>query len=65
MNEDNSNDSHLGMPVAEVIAYLTEIAQYNQMIADRLVAQIEVLGEALQSFEDANTLADSSKSDEG
>ena len=60
MSEDNNIDltDQLGMPVAEVIAYLTEIASYNQMIADRLVAQIEVLGEALSNFQDATTLAD-------
>jgi len=48
------------MPVTEVIAYLTEIATYNQMIADRLTAQIEVLGEAVSASQDAQTLADAS-----
>ena len=65
MSEDTNPEAQLGMPVAEVIAYLTEIAQYNQMIADRLVAQITMLGEALESFDDASALADSSTSDEG
>lgn len=51
------------MPVTEVIAYLTEIATYNQMIADRLTAQIEVLGEAAAASQDAQTLADASTQD--
>ena len=58
------NESNIvGMPVAEVIAYLTEVAAYNQMIADRLVAQIEALGEAVTSAADAATLADQSNVD--
>ena len=65
MSDNTNPEAQLGMPVAEVIAYLTEIAQYNQMIADRLVAQITMLGEALESFDDASALADSSMSDEG
>ena len=67
MSDSNQPSEQLGMPVAEVIAYLTEIASYNQMIADRLVSQIEVLGEALSNFADATTLAAQAdaKSDEG
>ena len=65
MSNDNQ-EGMLGMPVAEVIAYLTEIAQYNQMIADRLVAQINVLGQALEDHTAATDLAnESDSSDQG
>ena len=59
---DNETNA-LGMPVAEVIAYLTEVAAYNQMIADRLTSQIEALGEAVASAAAAATLADQSNVD--
>ena len=44
------------MPVTEVIAYLTEIATYNQMIAERITVQIEALGEAVDASLEANSL---------
>ena len=62
MSDDNTPPEFdgpvLGMPVAEVVAYLTEVSAYNQMIAERLNAQIAALGEALEAAANAQTLAD-------
>ena len=64
---DNTNNPEgmLGMPVVEVIAYLTEVASMNQMISDRIVAQLEVLRAALVDAEAAQSLADQSTQDDG
>lgn len=59
MNEEQ--DNVMAMPVTEVIAYLTEMATYHQMILDRLTAQIEGLGQAMTTAEEAANFADSSK----
>ena len=58
------NPNPLGMPVVEVVAYLTEVAAYNQMIAERITNQIEGLRAALEAADAANILADSSVEDD-
>ena len=66
MSEENPIDNPLhtvGMPVVEVVAYLTEIAGYNLMIHNQLNAQIEQLREAIVASQEAQTLADSSTQD--
>ena len=50
----------MSMPVHEVIAYLTEVAAFNQMVADRMTATIETLGEGIVAATEAQKLADSS-----
>jgi hypothetical protein len=60
---DNPIEPVLGMPVHEVVAYLTEIATYHQMMAERLCSQIDSLSAALAASVDASTLADSSNVD--
>ena len=52
------NEPQLGMPVAEVIAYLSEIAAHNAMISERIIAQVNSLGEALNAAAEAQDLAD-------
>jgi len=63
MSNETPDPSALGMPVGEVVAYLSEIAAHNSMIAERITLQIESLKDAMDAAAEAQTLADSSTQD--
>ena len=56
MNEPDPNT--LGMPVGEVVAYLSEIAAHNSMIAARVLEQVESLKDAMDAAAEANLIAE-------
>tara|TARA_B110000858_G_scaffold119501_1_gene136492 strand:- start:3629 stop:3826 length:198 start_codon:yes stop_codon:yes gene_type:complete len=63
MSNETPDLNTLGMPVGEVVAYLSEIAAHNSMIASRITDQISSLKDAMDAAAEAQTLADSSTQD--
>ena len=63
MSEEEREQPQLGMPVAEVVAYLSELTAHLNMLSERIVGQIQILSDACDAAAEAQDLADASTPD--